>query len=271
VFVFPGQGGQWVGMGQELARSSPVFAARLAECGEALAPFVDWDLAEVLAAGPDAPDLSRLDVVHPVLWAVMVSLAAVWEAAGVRADAVIGHSQGEIAAACVAGGLSLSDGARVVARRGQAMTVLAGRGGVLSIAASLEAVEARLRDGVTVATVNGPEAVTVSGAVDALRLVAAECERDGVRARFVPMDYAPHGPQVEAIREEVLTALEGITPGPAVVPMVSGMSGDFWTVRRRVRSTGMRVCAPRCSSRAGSSSWSGTASGCSSRSPRTRC
>uniref|UniRef100_UPI0007853A20 type I polyketide synthase n=1 Tax=Herbidospora sakaeratensis TaxID=564415 RepID=UPI0007853A20 len=221
VFVFPGQGGQWAGMGRELAQSSPVFAARLAECAEALAPHVDWDLMD--------PDLSRIDVVHPALWAVMVSLAAVWEAAGVRPDAVIGHSQGEIAAATVAGVLSLADGAKVVARRALAMRAIAGQGGVLSIVASLDDVEARL-DGhkaLAVATVNGPEAVTVSGAVDDLRALAEECERDGVRTRFVPMDYAPHGPQVEAIRDEILTALDGITPGPALIPMVSGMTGDY--------------------------------------------
>ena len=94
VFVFPGQGGQWAGMGRELAVTSPVFAARLAECGRALAPYVDWDLDQVLVG-----ELNRADVVQPALWAVMVSLAAVWRAAGVIPDAVAGHSQGEIAAA----------------------------------------------------------------------------------------------------------------------------------------------------------------------------
>ena len=112
VFVFPGQGGQWAGMGRELAAASPVFAARLAECGRALAPYVGWVLEEVLAGADGAPGLDRADVVQPALWAVMVSLAAVWQAAGVAPDAVAGHRQGEIAAACVAGILSLEDAAR---------------------------------------------------------------------------------------------------------------------------------------------------------------
>ncbi|MBW5485875.1 type I polyketide synthase, partial [Streptomyces bambusae] len=129
VFVFPGQGSQWVGMGRELWASGGVFAERMAECERALSPFVEWSLSEVLS---DEVALARVDVVQPVLWAVMVSLAALWRAHGVEPAAVVGHSQGEIAAACVAGGLSLEDGARVVALRSRALLALSGRGGMVS-------------------------------------------------------------------------------------------------------------------------------------------
>ncbi|WP_435844188.1 type I polyketide synthase, partial [Streptomyces goshikiensis] len=131
-FVFPGQGSQWLGMAAELLESSPVFAARVDECAKALEPFTDWSLVDVLRGVDGAPSLDRVDVVQPALFAVMVSLAEVWRAAGVRPGAVIGHSQGEIAAACVAGILSLDDAARVVALRSQAIgRVLAGLGGMV--------------------------------------------------------------------------------------------------------------------------------------------
>ena len=128
VFVFPGQGSQWAGMALELLDSSPVFAGWMGECASALAPYVDWALVEVLG-GP----LERVDVVQPVLFAVMVSLAGLWRHYGVEPDAVVGHSQGEIAAACVAGALSLEDAARVVALRSRAIAALAGAGGMVSV------------------------------------------------------------------------------------------------------------------------------------------
>nr|AUO14853.1 Malonyl CoA-acyl carrier protein transacylase [Amycolatopsis sp.] len=222
--VFPGQGSQWAGMALELAESSPVFAARLDECAAALGSWVDWSLRDVLA---DADALQRVDVVQPALFAVMVSLAELWRSFGVVPDAVLGHSQGEIAAAVVAGALSLEDGARVVALRSKAILALAGRGGMVSVAASLEAVEARLTGGLSVAAVNGPAAVVVSGAPDALDALLASCAADGVRAKRIPVDYASHSAQVEEIRDELLSVLGPITPRTAETGFFSTVTGDW--------------------------------------------
>ncbi|MFE3938011.1 type I polyketide synthase, partial [Streptomyces goshikiensis] len=231
-FVFPGQGSQWLGMAAELLGSSPVFAARVDECAKALEPFTDWSLVDVLRGVEGAPSLDRVDVVQPALFAVMVSLAEVWRAAGVRPGAVIGHSQGEIAAACVAGILSLDDAARVVALRSQAIgRVLAGLGGMVSI--PLPATEVRERiapwgeQRISVAAVNGPSSVVVSGEAQALDELLVACEKDGVRAKRIAVDYASHSAQVELLREELAELLAPIVPQPAEVPFLSTVTGEW--------------------------------------------
>ncbi|WP_435604209.1 type I polyketide synthase [Streptomyces sp. bgisy130] len=230
VFVFPGQGAQWVGMAVELLDSSPVFAARLAECEAALEPFTDWSLREVLRAVEGSPGLDRVDVVQPVLWAVMVSLAEVWRAHGVEPAAVVGHSQGEIAAACVAGALSLDDGARVVALRSRAIRALSGRGGMVSVALSSSEISGLIEpwDGrVSVAAVNGPSSVVVSGDADALDELREVCRERGVRARRIEVDYASHSAHVESIREELLEVLAPLAPRTSSVPLFSTVTGEW--------------------------------------------
>ncbi len=231
VFVFPGQGAQWAGMAVGLLESSPVFAGELAACDEALAAFVDWRVEDVLRLAPGAPSLERVDVVQPVLFAVMVSLAALWRSYGVEPAAVVGHSQGEIAAAYVAGGLSLVDAARVVALRSRVVRErLAGRGGMVSVSLPVDQVEKRIAGytgRVSVATVNSPGSVVVAGEPELLDDLLAGCDRDGVWARRVPVDYASHSAYVEAIEAELAEALGPIAPKSGQIPFYSTVEGGF--------------------------------------------
>ena len=181
VFVFAGQGGQWAGMAAGLMDSCPPFAERVSECAAALQPLVDWPVAQVLRGTADPALLDRDDVVQPVLWAVMVALASTWQWLGVEPAAVAGHSQGEIAAACVAGGLSLADGARIVARRSQVLAGLAGQGTMLSVAWDQQTAQGHLAgaDGAHLAAVNGPGQVVLSGSRAALEPLAEAAKAEG--------------------------------------------------------------------------------------------
>ncbi|WP_281004674.1 type I polyketide synthase [Nocardia veterana] len=230
-FVFPGQGSQWAGMAAELLAAGGVFADAIAECEAALAPFVDWSLTAVLRGELGAAALERVDVVQPVLFAVMVSLARLWRANGVEPVAVLGHSQGEIAAAVVAGGLSTADGARVVALRSRIVAEeLAGRGGMASVRLTTAAVEQRAAEfggRISVAAENGPGETVVSGEASAVDEFVAACAADGVWVRRIPVDYASHSAAVEAIRDRVTAELSAVEPVPGSVPFFSTVSADY--------------------------------------------
>jgi acyl transferase domain-containing protein/short-subunit dehydrogenase/acyl carrier protein len=230
VWMFPGQGSQWEGMAVELLGCSPVFRRSMLDCQGALAPFVDWSLFDVLRKVGGAPGLDRVDVVQPVLFAVMVSLAALWRACGVHPDVVVGHSQGEIAAACVAGGLSLDDAARVVAVRGRVLCGLAGLGGMVSVALAAGELGPRLErwgERISLAAVNGPRSTVLSGDLEALEVFLLECEAQGVRARRIPVDYAAHSVRVEGVRSELLEGCSVIAPRSGEVPFCSTVTGGL--------------------------------------------
>ncbi|WP_019306431.1 type I polyketide synthase, partial [Mycobacterium avium] len=248
VFVFPGQGSQWLGMATELLDTAPVFAQHIQACEEAFAEFVDWSLIDALRGAPGAAGMDRVDVVQPALFAVMVSLAELWKSVGVSPDAVIGHSQGEIAAAYVAGALSLRDAARVVTLRSKLLRSLAGPGGMLSIACSTERARELLApygNRVSIAAVNGRSSVVVSGEGAALDELAAFCADLALRTRRIDVDYASHSVEVEAIREDLAQALTGIEPRSSRIAFFStvtgnrldtaGLDADYWY--RNIRQT----------------------------------
>ncbi|OBH07866.1 polyketide synthase [Mycobacterium sp. E2699] len=229
VFVFPGQGSQWAGMGVELLDTATIFAQQIEACAQAFAEFVDWSLTDVLRGAPGAPAPDRVDVVQPVLFAVMVSLAELWKSVGVSPDAVIGHSQGEIAAAYVAGALSLRDAARVVTLRSKLLRSLAGPGGMLSIACSTERARELLApygSRVSIAAVNGRSAVVVSGDGAALDELVGFCADLELRTRRIDVDYASHSVEVEAIRGELTEVLAGIEPRSSRTAFFSTVTGN---------------------------------------------
>lgn len=224
-FVFPGQGSQWIHMGRDLWSESPVFRAEFTRCDAALHPRTGWSAVGVLCGDAAAPPLQGDDVVQPMLFAVMVSLAAMWRAAGVLPDAVIGHSQGEIAAAYVGGAIGLEAAAAVVAQRSCALATVSG-GAMAAVGLPVAALQPRLGSGVSVAAVNSSASTVLTGDREALTTLLAELEQENVFGRLLAVDYASHGPDMDPLRERLAAELAGIVTGPAAITWYSTVTGE---------------------------------------------
>lgn len=247
VLVFPGQGSQWTGMAAELLDNSATFADRLRECAAAVAVYTDWDVEDVILQRPGAPGLDRVEVVQPALWAVHVSLAALWMANGVTPHAVMGQSQGEVAAACVAGALSLAEGARVISLRSQLFAEkLAGTGGIASVRMAVDELAPLLAPyagRLAIAGDIGPRTATVAGDEEPLQHLAAQLNSRGIRATTIPASIPSHCFAVEPLRERLTELLAPVSPRPTRFPMYSTVTGaavdgraldaDYWYANAR--------------------------------------
>ncbi|WP_394836994.1 SDR family NAD(P)-dependent oxidoreductase [Pendulispora rubella] len=229
VFVFPGQGSQWIGMGRELYAHEPAFRAALREGDAALRIETGWSVIDELHAEPGRSRLDHVEVVQPVLFAVEIALAALWRSAGVEPDAVIGHSMGEVAAAHVAGTLSLEDAARVIARRSRLLGRISGRGAMALVElplAETERVLSGVADRVSVAASNSPRSTVISGEAGALDEVLAKLTEAGVFGRRIKVSVASHSPQVDPLTDDLFDALSEIVPVAATIPMHSTVTGQ---------------------------------------------
>ena len=247
-FVFSGQGPQWWGMGRELFREEPVFRDKLEECDGELGRHASWRLLEELSRDERSSRLAETAIAQPAIFALQVALAALWESWGIRPAAVVGHSVGEVAAAHVAGVLTLGDAAHVIFQRGRCMDLAPERGRMLAAELSAEEaaeVIAPYEGRVAIGAVNAPASVTLSGDGAALEEIAAALESREVLCRFLRVNYAFHSPQMDPVREELLTSLGSFARAPAHLPMISTvtagelvgdeLSAEYWW--RNVRET----------------------------------
>jgi thioester reductase-like protein len=247
-FVFAGQGPQWWAMGRQLLAEEPVFRDVIHRCDSQVRQLGEWSLLEELTADEGSSRMHVTAISQPAIFAIQVALAALWRSWGVRPEAVVGHSVGEVAAAHVAGVFSLEDALRVIYQRGRCMELAPSRGRMLAASITRDealSLIAPYGDRLALAAVNSPSSVTLSGEPELLAQVEQELKGRQVFCRALQVQYAFHSAQMDPIRDELLASLEGIHPQPATVPLFSTVTGqrvegpelgpDYWW--RNVRQT----------------------------------
>ncbi|UQA57022.1 type I polyketide synthase [Polyangium aurulentum] len=230
IFVYSGQGSQWLGMGRDLLEQEPVFREALEACDERLRKLAGWSLLDELRSDAQRQRLDQTEVAQPVIFAIQVALSALWRSFGITPGAVVGHSVGEIAAAHEAGILDLADAIRVVLQRSRLMQRATGRGQMAAVELSSEDAERALsgyEGRLSIAAINGPRATVLSGDAGALEEVLAALRARKVACRSLGVNYAFHSPQMDPYRDELVASLRGIVRRPARLGIASTVTGDL--------------------------------------------
>jgi acyl transferase domain-containing protein/NADPH:quinone reductase-like Zn-dependent oxidoreductase/thioesterase domain-containing protein/NADP-dependent 3-hydroxy acid dehydrogenase YdfG/acyl carrier protein len=229
VFVFSGQGPQHPGMGRELLQREPVFRDTVGRCDELIGRHLGWSVLAEIERDSISSRIDQTFVAQPALFTIHAGLVALWQSWGITPSAVMGHSVGEVAAAWASGALELEDACRVIAFRSRTMQDARAGGKMLAAALTRQEAELRLRPfhgALSLAAVNGPKQVTLSGEAQAVDSVAAELETEGVWHRFLRVSHAFHSSAMDTAEVALRRGLNGLSSGEPRLPFISTVTGD---------------------------------------------
>lgn len=228
VFVCSGMGPQWWAMGRELLAQEPVFRAVIERCDALLRTYSGWSLLDELTADEAGSRMAETRIAQPANFALQVALAALWRSWGVEPDAIVGHSAGEVAAAYLAGAMSLEEATRVIYHRSRLQHQTTGQGRLVAVGLPLDEATRALagyEDRVSIAAVNSPSAVTLVGDPDALDEIVAPLQQREIFCRFLKVAVPYHSHYMDPLRDELLDVLRGLDLRATTLPLYSTVTG----------------------------------------------